>query len=42
MRVSGVNHYTIVMGAAGAGAVATAIVRALQSAAGDRVLRSAG
>jgi pimeloyl-ACP methyl ester carboxylesterase len=41
-RVSGVNHYTLVMGAAGAPAVAQAIVRALQSPAGDRVLRSAG
>ena len=42
VRVSGVNHYTVVMGAAGASAVAQAIVRALQSPAGDRVLRSAG
>ena len=32
-RVRGVNHYTIVMGAAGAGVVANAIVRALQSRA---------
>ena len=40
--VAGVNHYTIVMGAAGAGAVAAEIVRALQSPAGDRHLRSAG
>jgi lipase len=36
-----VNHYTIVMGAAGAGAVAQAIVRGLQSQPGDPVLRSA-
>jgi pimeloyl-ACP methyl ester carboxylesterase len=40
-RVSGVNHYTLVMGATGAGAVAEAIVRALQSRVGDRGLRSA-
>jgi pimeloyl-ACP methyl ester carboxylesterase len=39
-RVRGVNHYTIVMGAAGAGVVANAIVRALQSRAGDPGLRS--
>jgi pimeloyl-ACP methyl ester carboxylesterase len=39
-RVPGVNHYTIVMGAAGAGVVANAIVRALQSHAGDPGLRS--
>ena len=41
-RVAGVNHYTLVMGAAGAAAVAQAIVRALQSPAGDPGLRSAG
>ena len=41
-RVPGVNHYTLVMGAAGASAVAHAIVRALQSPAGGPVLRSAG
>ena len=41
-RVPGVNHYTLVMGAAGAGAVANAIVRALQSQSGDPGLRSAG
>jgi hypothetical protein len=40
-EVPGVNHYTITMGAAGAGAVAQAIVRALQSPAGDPGLRSA-
>ena len=40
-EVPDVNHYTIVMGAAGAGAVAQAIVRALQSPAGDPGLRSA-
>jgi pimeloyl-ACP methyl ester carboxylesterase len=40
-EVSDVNHYTIVMGARGAGAVAQAIVRALQSQAGDPGLRSA-
>ena len=39
-RVPGVNHYTIVMGAAGAGVVANVIVRALQSHAGDPGLRS--
>jgi len=39
-RVPGVNHYSIVMGAAGAGVVANAIVRALQSRAGDPGLRS--
>jgi hypothetical protein len=39
--VADVNHYTIVMGATGAGAVAQAIVRALQSQAGDPALRSA-
>jgi pimeloyl-ACP methyl ester carboxylesterase len=42
VRVAGVNHYTLVMGASGASAVAQAIVRALQSPAGDRGLRSAG
>ena len=40
-RVAGVNHYTLVMGATGAGAVAEAIVRALQSRGVDRGLRSA-
>ena len=39
--VPDVNHYTIVMGAAGSRAVAQAIVRALQSPAGDPGLRSA-
>jgi lipase len=39
-EVPGVNHYTIVMGAAGAAAVAQAIVRALQSPPGDPALRS--
>ena len=41
-RVPGVNHYTIVMGGAGAGVVAQAIVRALQSRDDDPGLRSAG
>ena len=41
-RVPGVNHYTIVMGAAGAGAVAQAIVRALQSRLDGPGLRSGG
>jgi pimeloyl-ACP methyl ester carboxylesterase len=41
-RVPGVNHYTIVMGPAGAAVVAQAIVRALQSPAFGRGLRSAG
>jgi pimeloyl-ACP methyl ester carboxylesterase len=41
-RVPGVNHYTIVMGAAGAGVVANAIVRALQSPAFGPGLRSGG
>ncbi|MBV8217877.1 MAG: alpha/beta hydrolase, partial [Solirubrobacterales bacterium] len=41
-RVPGVNHYTIVMGAAGAGAVAGAIVRGLQSQGGGPGLRSGG
>lgn len=40
-EVPDVNHYTIVMGAAGAGAVAGSIVRALQSPPGDPGLRSA-
>jgi pimeloyl-ACP methyl ester carboxylesterase len=40
-EVPDVNHYTIVMGAAGAGAVAQSIVRALQSPPGDPGLRSA-
>jgi pimeloyl-ACP methyl ester carboxylesterase len=40
-EVPDVNHYTIVMGAAGAGAVAQSIVRALQSQAEDPGLRSA-
>ena len=39
--VADVNHDTIVMGARGAGAVAQAIVRALQSRAADPGLRSA-
>ncbi|MGZ4218548.1 MAG: alpha/beta hydrolase, partial [Solirubrobacteraceae bacterium] len=39
-EVVDVNHYTIVMGATGAGAVAEAIVRALQTPAGDPALRS--
>ena len=39
-EVPDVNHYTIVMGAAGAHAVAQAIVRALTSPAGDPGLRS--
>jgi pimeloyl-ACP methyl ester carboxylesterase len=41
-RVPDVNHYTIVMGAAGAGAVAQAIVRALQSRVDGPGLRSGG
>jgi pimeloyl-ACP methyl ester carboxylesterase len=41
VEVPDVNHYTIVMGSAGARAVAQAIVRALQSPAGDPGLRSA-
>ena len=41
-RVPGVNHYTIVMGADGAGAVAQAIVRALQSKGPAPGLRSDG
>jgi pimeloyl-ACP methyl ester carboxylesterase len=41
LEVPEVNHYTIVMGAAGAGAVAQAIVRALQSPAATAGLRSA-
>jgi pimeloyl-ACP methyl ester carboxylesterase len=40
-EVRNVNHYTIVMGAAGADAVAQSIVRALQSPAADPGLRSA-
>ena len=39
--VPDVNHYTIVMGRSGAGAVAQAIVRALQTRADDPALRSA-
>lgn len=38
----GVNHYALVMGATGAGAVAEAIVHALQSRVGDPGLRSGG
>jgi lipase len=41
LSVPDVNHYTIVMGAAGAASVAHAIVRALQSPADDPPLRSA-
>jgi len=41
-RVAGVNHYTIVMGATGAGVVANAIVRALQSPAKGPGLGSDG
>jgi pimeloyl-ACP methyl ester carboxylesterase len=41
VEVPDVNHYTIVMSAAGAGAVAQAIVRALASPARDPDLRSA-
>jgi pimeloyl-ACP methyl ester carboxylesterase len=40
-EVPDVNHYTIVMGAAGARAVAAAIVRAMQTPPGDPPLRSA-
>ena len=40
-EVADVNHYTLVMGATGARAVAQAIVRALQSPAKDPDLRSA-
>jgi lipase len=40
-EVPDVNHYTLVMGQAGARAVAQAIVRALQTPAGDPALRSA-
>jgi pimeloyl-ACP methyl ester carboxylesterase len=40
-EVPGVNHYTLVMGESGARAVAQAIVRALQTPAGDPALRSA-
>ncbi len=39
-EVPDVNHYTLVMGAPGARAVAQAIVRALQTPAGDPALRS--
>lgn len=42
LRVGDVNHYTLVMGAPGARAVAEGIVRALQSPAFGRGLRSAG
>ena len=42
LRVADVNHYTLVMGAPGARAVAEGIVRALQSPAFGRGLRSAG
>jgi pimeloyl-ACP methyl ester carboxylesterase len=41
-EVPDVNHYTIAMGAAGAQAVAGAIVRAMQTPLGDPPLRSAG
>jgi pimeloyl-ACP methyl ester carboxylesterase len=41
-RVAGVNHYTIVIGAAGADAVAQAIMRAWQSRSSDPGLRSGG
>jgi hypothetical protein len=40
-EVADVNHYTIVMGSAGARAVAQAIVRAMQTPAEDPGLRSA-
>jgi hypothetical protein len=40
-EVADVNHYTIVMGAIGAGAVAQAIVRAAANRASDPALRSA-
>jgi len=40
-EVPHVNHYTLVMGESGARAVAQAIVRALQTPAGDPALRSA-
>ncbi|MGN6868801.1 MAG: alpha/beta fold hydrolase [Solirubrobacteraceae bacterium] len=40
-EVPDVNHYTLVMGASGARAVAQAIVRALQTPPGDPPLRSA-
>jgi pimeloyl-ACP methyl ester carboxylesterase len=39
-RVPGVNHYTIVMGAAGADAVAQSIVRALEKPTGEPGIRS--
>lgn len=41
IEVPDVNHYTLVMGRSGARAVAQAIVRALQTPAGDPPLRSA-
>jgi hypothetical protein len=41
IEVPDVNHYTLVMGERGARAVAQAIVRALQTPAGDPPLRSA-
>jgi hypothetical protein len=41
-EVPDVNHYTIVMGEAGARAVAGAIVRAMQTPVADPSLRSAG
>lgn len=41
IEVPDVNHYTLVMGQAGARAVAQAIVRALQTPADDPALRSA-
>jgi pimeloyl-ACP methyl ester carboxylesterase len=40
-EVPDVNHYTLVMGASGAGAVAQAIVRALATPSDDPALRSA-
>jgi hypothetical protein len=41
IAVHGINYYTLVMGRSGARAVAQAIVRALQTPAGDPALRSA-
>lgn len=41
LEVPDVNHYSLVMGARGAGTVAQAIVRALQSPPSDPALRSA-
>ncbi len=41
IEVPDINHYTLVMGQAGARTVAQAIVRALQTPAGDPALRSA-